>query len=198
MPERESSTLRVLVAEGVMLEVLRSVLTDDRLTWAYASRTEDTGLGWLEDLLAEEPLGAPQTGERPGVALDRWEEGRAFGPDLEIDWWRAGETYRLRALMEQGEPPQAKGISWEATGEPLESLGGQRAVLLHGMLDEDSSSEQPTWSEARIPRHLAHPYAGDEGALQVVLVGCDYGNQGAVALTRLIEVISLAEQGGEQ
>jgi hypothetical protein len=193
MPEKATRTLRVLVAEDVTLNVLRTALSDERLTWAYASRMEDTGLGWLHDLLSGDPLGAPQSGKRPGVELGRWNEGRAFGPDLEIDWWREGSLYRLRALLEEGDPPSE--VSWGVTSEPLERIGDERAVLLYGLLDEEASrDEEPTWSEARIPRRLLHPVQGNERPPRAVLFGCDYGHSGVVTLTRLVKVGSIIEK----
>jgi hypothetical protein len=194
MPEHNTRQLTVHVIERASLADLRAALEDERLTWAYASRMEDAGLGWLQDLLDEQPLGAPLSDGRPGVPLTRWSEGRAFGPELEVDWRRDGETYRLRALLEQGEPPQ--GVDWgEPVSTSLKANGGERHVLLHGELDEgrSASSERITWSEARIPRYLAHPVEireRKEPPRQVTLVVQDYARNGAVVLTRLLKVAS--------
>ena len=193
MPERE---LTIYVAEKVTADDLRAVLNDDRLRWAYASRMEDTGLGWLCDLLDGRPLGAPVNDDRPGVSLDHWAEGRAFGPDLEVDWWREGQTYRLRALLEEGLHPA--NVTWNARqGEALNAIGGERCILLYGTLDGKTLRERPTWSEARVPRHLAHPYVpGDDKPLpgRMTLLCQDYGCDGLVVLTRLIAVVP-AEKG---
>jgi hypothetical protein len=195
MPEKNGHELRIYVVEQVVIEDVRAALGDERLTWAYASRMEDAGLGWLRDLLDKQPLGAPLSGGRPGVPLTRWSEGRAFGPELEVDWWRDGETYRLRALLEEGEPPQ--GVDWGApVSTSLRANGGERYVLLHGELDEDESAlgERPTWSEARIPRHLAHPFqiqGGTAPPKRVTLVVRDYARNDAIVLTRLLNVTSL-------
>jgi hypothetical protein len=187
MPE-----VRVYVVERASLDDLKTALEDERLTWAYASRMEDTGLGWLDDLLGKQPLGAPLSDDRPGVPLTRWTEGRAFGPELEVDWWRRGETYRLRALLEEGEPP--KGVDWgKSVNTSLRAKSGERHVLLHGELDESSEVRGPTWSEARIPRRLAHPcelQEGKEPPQRVALVIQDYARNGAVVLTRLLRIAS--------
>lgn len=187
MPE-----LRVYVVERASLDDLNAALEDERLTWVYASRMEDTGLGWLEDLLDEQPLGAPRSDDRPGVPLVRWAEGRAFGPELEVDWWRDGKTYRLRALLEEGEPP--RDVAWgEPVNTSLRVKGGERYVLLHGEIDKSSEAGCPTWSEARIPRRLAHPcefQEGKEPPKHMAMVGQDYARSGVVVLTRLLKVAS--------
>lgn len=188
--------LRVYVVEQASLEVLQVALDDERLRWAYASRVEDTGLGWLDDLLDEQPLGASLNDRRPGVSLTCWAEGRAFGPGLEVDWWSDGETCRLRALLEEGEPPND--IDWGVpVNASLRATGGERCVLLHGELDESSMSGDYTWSEARIPRRLAHPYELQEGKYppqRVALVTQDYARDGAVVLTRLLKVAAPRDQ----
>jgi hypothetical protein len=193
MPEQNTRELSIYVVGQASLEHLKAALGDERLTWAYASRMEDTGLGWLRDLLDEQqPLGAPLSDGRPGVPLARWSEGRAFGPELEVDWWRDGGTYRLRALLEEGKPPQ--GVDWgKPVSTALKANGGERSVLLHGELDKDRSASagRPTWSEARIPRYLVHPCQIQEGTVppkQVALVAQDYARNGAVVLTRLLKV----------
>lgn len=195
MSEQRGRQLRIYVVEQVSIEALQTALSDERLVWAFASRMEDTGLGWLRDMLDERPLGAPPAARRPGVPMSRWEEGRAFGPNLEVDWWREGEIYRLRALLEEGSPPAD--VDWgEPVGGPLSASGDERYELLHGELDKDSSGDLPTWSEARIPRRLAHPYEAPQGrepASRVSLVVQDYARDGAVVLTRLLRVTSAQE-----
>lgn len=190
MPEQNERELSIYVIEQTSIEELRAVLSDERLTWAYALRMEDTALGWLRDLLNEKPLGAPLDGVRPGLPLKCWTEGRAFGPQLEVDWQRDGETYHLRALLEEGEPPQ--NVDWGVPdGATLRAHGGEHYVLLHGALDESSEAGRPTWSEARIPRRLAYPYDPQaEMALpqRVALAVQDYARDGVVVLTRLLQV----------
>jgi hypothetical protein len=198
MPEREARKLTILVAEGATPGELRAVLADNRLRWAYASRIEDTGLGWLSDLLeVSRPLGAPLSGDRPGVELEYWVEGRAFGPRLEVDWRREGQSYRLRALLEEGKSPS--GVTWSnPPGEVLTAIGGERCILLHGTLDEKSPRERLTWSEARVPRRLAHPYepaADKPPAKRVALLGQDYGHDGMVVLIRLTGIVPIEGQG---
>lgn len=200
MPERETKTLTVLTAEGVSVEALRTILEDERLRWAYASRMEDTGLGWIRDLLAGEALGAVSDDRRPGVPLARWEEGRAFGPDLEVDWWREEDAYRLRALLEDGDGPKAKGVSWSEASEEQLIAKGERYVVLHGTRDE-SSGNPPSWSEARVPRPLAHPYEpeADEALPERIAMRCeDYARNSIVTLTRLIAVVPVDEEGGNR
>jgi len=193
MPKREEKKLTIHVVEGATSDDLRTVLADNRLQWAYASRMEDTSLGWLRDLLDGQPLGASLNDDRPGVPLDCWVEGHAFGPSLEVDWWREGQTYRLRALLEEGDPPA--GVTWSSPSEErLIVIGSKRHILLHGTLDKQSPQERPTWSEARVPRHLAHPYEPEDGKPlpdKVALLGQDYGRDGMIVLTRLIGMTSI-------
>ncbi len=181
----------IRTARKVDLKTLRQVLSDPRLIWVYAERMADTGLGTVDDLLNDSPLGAPEDGNRPGVKLERWEHGRAFGPDLEIDWWREGEVFRLRALVE-GDLP--KGVEWSEPedGAALVAVGVSRSILLYGTHDKKPSPDQPTWSEARVPRHMAYPVQFEGSPPhQVMLVGQDYARLGVVVLTRLVEVVPL-------
>jgi hypothetical protein len=201
MPEQKERKLTIHVVEGATSDDLRTVLADDRLQWAYASRMEDTSLGWLRDLLDGQPLGAPLNDDRPGVPLERWAEGRAFGPGLEVDWWHEGQTYRLRALLEEGDPPAD--VTWRSPSEVrLIAIGSKRRIPLHGTLDKKSPQERPTWSEARAPRHLAHPYEPEDDKPlpdKAALLGQDYGRDGIVVLTRLTGITSVEKQEeGEQ
>jgi hypothetical protein len=181
--------LTIRVARGVSLEDLQQVLSDSRLIWVYAERMADTGLGTVVDLVNGKPLGAPENGCHPGVKLERWEHGRAFGPEIEIDWWREGEVFRLRALSNSDLPGPVEWLELEEEAT-LAAVGGPRLVLLHGSYDTGSAPTRPTWSEARVPRHLAYPVQfGGLAPQRVALLGQDYARQGIVVLTRLIEVV---------
>jgi hypothetical protein len=184
-----SRTLMIRTALGVDVEGLHQLLAVPDLRWVYAERMADTGLGTLADLLAGEPLGAPKGTSRPGVGLEQWEHGRAFGPGLEIDWWRKGEAYCVRALAEGDLPGGGNGLDWEE-GPELAATGKPRTVLLHGTLDPKWSPERPTWSEARVPRHLAYPVpvGNPSPPRRVALWAQDYERDGVVVVTRLIEV----------
>jgi len=64
-------------------------------------------------------------------------------------------------------------------------------------LDDDSDAHRPTWSEARVPRRLAHPYEPEEdGTLpeRIALVGEDYSRNSIVTLTRLVAVVPADEE----
>jgi len=180
-------TLRVFWAEGVPLESLEAALRDGRLYWFYGERMEDLHLDWLPELLDGKMV----------TSLDRVEAGRGFGPDLEVDWWRGAEGYRLRALLEEGKPPA--GVDWrEADGPPLESLpeqGDEHPLILWGTYDEDHR-QLGVWTEARIPRPLPHPtrWEGSAPPERVVLLVQDYRQDGAVVLTRFLKVEP--ERGG--
>jgi hypothetical protein len=167
--------LRLFWAEGVDLAALKAVLGDKRLSWFYGERMEDVSLDWLTDLLQRED----------SAALERFAVGRAFGVDLEVDWWKGGDGYRLRAMLEDGNPPN--GAAWEeATSPNLESLpGDDHQLVLWGTYDE----EMGAWAEARIPRPLPHPVSWegvppDRAALRVR----DYRRDGAVVLMRFLKV----------
>jgi len=193
----EQRTLIIRTAQGVSLEALRRVLAENNLRWVYAERMADTGLGTVADLLAGEPLGAPKDGSRPGVELARWKHGRAFGPDLEVDWWREGEAFRLRALSEATLP---QGVEWQEPGDgpALVAVGAPRAMTLYGTHDEKSPPDRPTWSEARVPRYLAHPVHIDGSPpSRVALLGQDYAQRGVVVLTRLVGVVPIGQRGDE-
>jgi hypothetical protein len=199
MPEQNEQLLRIYQIERGTLEDLKAALSDERLIWVFAGRMEDAGLGWLRDLLNKQPLGAPPSDDRPGVPLKNWHQGRAFGPELEVDWWREEETCRLRVLLEKDKPPE--GVDW---GEPidhsLKPQGGKRSLLLHGVLDASSTPPHFTWSEARIPRHLAHPWDLEDKTAppeRVILLGQDYARNGAVVLTRWLKVTSASERKGD-
>lgn len=201
--EKSHRTVVIRLADGVSLEKLRRVLVVSDLRWVYAERMADAGLGTVADLLAGEPLGAPKDGNRPGVDLGRWEHGRAFGPDLEIGWWREGVTFRLRALS-GGDAPDS--VDWtEPEGKAtLVAVGGPRSMVLYGTHDKRLSAGRPTWSEARVPRHLAYPVKleGSQPPQRVALLGQDYARGGIVVLTRLVGVVAFGEgnsrTGGEQ
>lgn len=188
--EKAHRALAIRTASGISLKTLRKVLVDSDLDWVYAERMADTGLGTVADLLNGEPLGAPKDSSRPGVRLEQWEHGRAFGPELEIDWWREGEAFRLRALSE-GDVPDS--VNWTEPGDgpvPV-AVDGLRPMVLHGSYDDKSPPERPTWSEARIPRHLAYPIQFEDSSpsRRVVLLGQDYVRGDVVVLTRLVKVV---------
>jgi hypothetical protein len=113
---------------------------------------------------------------------------------LEVDWWREGDTYRLRVLLEEGEEPES--VSWRGTSGERLTAAGERHVVLHGTRDDDAPSRWPTWSEARIPRRLAYPYDREDGEPapeRMALVSQDYTRSNVVALTRMIAIVPINE-----
>jgi hypothetical protein len=174
-------TLRVFWNENISPETLETVLRDERLQWIYSERMEDVHLDWLVDLLDGET----------NVPLDRLDTGRAFGMTLEVDWWREAEGYRVRALLEAGDPPTD--VAWTEVASPtlVCSPENEHPLLLWGTYDEELGS----WAEARIPRPLSYPTRWDSSTPpeRVVLRVCDYHRDGAVVMTRFLCVEPYSE-----
>lgn len=181
MATERDNGLKIYTAKSVAPQALRQSLADSRLKWVYAESLSDTILAYTEDFLRNEN----------GENLLRWEHGRAFDEALELDWWRTGQTFRLRLLTEAG---VLDGIKWnEPEALVLQPVQDEPYPLrLHGTRDEHTaSSERPTWSEARIPRYMTYPIQigkGQEPPHRVVLRALDYARAGCVVLTRLVEV----------
>jgi len=101
-------------------------------------------------------------------------------------------------LLEESVPPA--GVTWHTpSDERLSAIGSEHWILLHGTLDKKSLRERLTWSEARVPRHLAYPYVPEDGNLlpdRMALAGQDYGRGGIVVRTRLVDVVPVEKQGG--
>jgi len=167
--------LKVFRVESVDLEALRTALRDDRLHWFYGERMENVHLGWLAELLE----GQGQ------VPLDRFVTGRAFGPGIEVSWWKEGSNYRLRTILESGSLPGE--LDWKkATAPTLKSLpGDEHQLVLWGTYDDELGA----WAEARIPRPLPHPTSWEGNPpKQAALLVRDYRRDGAVVLTRFLKV----------
>ncbi len=182
-------TLKIYTAENVTPQTLRQLLTDSNLKWVYAESLTNTILAYTGDFL----LGKDQD-------LLQWEHGRAFDETLELDWWRTGETFRLRLLTERDVPD---GVNWNKTGAVVQPIRDEPYSLrMHGMCDEHTASpKHPTWSEARIPRHLAYPVAvgkGENPPERVALRALDYARAGCVVLTRLVGVAAEVERREER
>ena len=170
--------LKIHTAESVAPRALRQLLADSDLRWVYAESLTDTILAYTGDFL----LGKDKD-------LLQWEHGRAFDETLELDWWRTGQAFRLRVLTEGD---ALDGVDWkgpEATLQPVQPA--PYPLRLHGTYDKDSADTgRPTWSEARIPRHMAYPVKVGEGNPpdRAALRALDYTHAGCVVLTRLVEV----------
>jgi hypothetical protein len=170
---------RWYTAHKVLVAGLVSALRDPRLRWVYAERTADIVLIGRDDLL---------DGSLP---LERWTHGRAFGPELELAWWRSGDQLQARAVVTKDEPPG--GIDWEPHAiqdwEPQTQRG--QATLLLGERDPDVPGDDPKWSEARIPHYLEYPVAGS--AARVTLVRQTYRHRGVIVAWRLVEVRGVSQ-----
>jgi hypothetical protein len=166
----------VYVAE-MTLARLEEALQDARLLWVYAKRLEDIVLARRDDWAAS------------GIPLARWEYGCAFGPELELCWWRrdhGGDGYDARAITAQTPPDGSAWTAWDMT----DWLPDPPAPwLLVGERDEDRAGAVPTWSTARIPRYLTYP-ASDPTAPpeRVALVAQTYRQADCVTLHRLLRV----------
>lgn len=164
------------------LSTLRQALNDPRLQWAYAERMEDNVLLRLSDLF----VGPPDLG--------RWHHGRAFGPTLEIAWWRVGESLSLRVWAESGQPPS--GPSWQPDpdGRQAQPLAIEK-LLLFGEHDAARArrGEPPAWSAVRIPRYLHYPVAGQPD--RVALVVQTYQLAGLRREQRFVELLGVTSDG---
>lgn len=163
------------IASQVSVAGLTNALRDPRLRWAYAERMEDTVLTWRDTLL------------NGSVALDRWTHVRAFGPALELAWWRSKDRVTARAVVASGGAPPS-GIEWQPyptdDWEPQSQQGVD--MLLIGERDPDAPAHEPQWSAARIPRYLEYP--GEGSARRMAMVRQAYRRQGAIVAWRLVEV----------
>lgn len=156
------------------LAQLAQALEDARLLWVYAKRLEDIVLDARPAWLAA------------GVPLERWDQGCAFGPELELCWQRRGDTYEVRAITEAPPPEVVAWIAWDMGGWRADD-GALARWLLVGERDADRESGAPTWSEARIPRYLAYPVPDPTAPPErVALVARVYRCDGLVALHRLV------------
>ena len=89
------------VAENVSTSNLCKALGDERLRWVYAERLQEAVLTCRKDILGGD------------VPLDHWTHARAFGPELELSWWRNQGHLEIRAILnENGALPPAT-LSWQ-------------------------------------------------------------------------------------
>lgn len=174
-------TLKLYTAEGVAPRTLRQLLGDSHLKWVFAESLSDTILAYTGDFLRD----------GNDESLLQWEHGRAFDEALELDWWCTGQTFRLRLLTEGD---ILDGVDWNEPDSVVQPVQDEPYPLrLHGKYDKKhtASPERPTWSEARIPQHIAYPVEVGEGEKppeRVVLRALDYAHAGCVVLTRLLGV----------
>jgi hypothetical protein len=166
----------VYVAPSVSPAMLTEALRDTRLHWAYAERLEDTVLTWRDALLNGD------------VPLKRWDHGRAFGPEMEVSWWRRDEGYEVRAIISTGQPPAV--ILWTRLDTGGWQAEDDHVALLIGEHDADRPTDVPTWSAARIPRYLPYPVEVSERKtpLRAALVVRVYRAGGIIVTQRLVQV----------
>jgi hypothetical protein len=165
----------VYSAQSVPSAALKVVLEDERLRWVYAERMEDIVLTWCQDW-----LNSP-------IPLECWCHGRAFGPELEVSWWRRDDSYDVRSIVVAGDRP--RDIAWVALDTKEWQRDAEQTILLTGEHDTDRSTCVPTWSAARIPRYLPYPVeVGEMLPRRVGLVQCVYRVSGVIVTERLIRV----------
>lgn len=170
--------LKIHTAEGIAPKTLRQLLANSNLKWVYAESLTKTILAYTEDFL-------------PGKEQDllQWDHGRAFDETLELDWWRTGQAFRLRLLAEGD---ALDGVGWKGPETTLRPVQKEPYLLrLHGTHKGSDESVRPTWSEMRIPHHLAYPVKvgkGEKPPKQVAIHVLDYARAGCVVLTRLVRV----------
>jgi hypothetical protein len=163
------------VACGVTDDQLATAIMDERLTWAYAERLEDILLGKRDDLLCPR--------------LESWIHARAFGPRMELSWWRLPKGIQIRCIVLDGKPPAS--ISWiheQIEWQPVAGLLDR--ILLVGEHDPRVESDRPLWSTMRIPRYLAYPL--ESNSPRVALVQQVYSHNG---YTGAIRLVALEEAG---
>jgi hypothetical protein len=131
--------------------------------WAYVSRLDAAQM-------------EPCTTDLP----EHWPSGRAFCPEREVRWQRAGDHYRVDVLTEDsGTFSPVEG--WKRTAPDIDGLR-KRTILLWGELGEHSDSPEE-WIEMRISQPLHYPVddldrpanpKAQPALLRVVIQGYDY------------------------
>jgi hypothetical protein len=171
------------VAETVSMTDLAKALRDVRMEWTYAERMEDTILTRRDVLLDGT------------VPLEHYTHGRAFGPDLEVAWWRNGNKVQACSVVVEGEPPM--GIDWtpypDSTDDWKAVPQNGQSFLLAGERDPDAPAVEPRWSTARIPRYLEYP--ADGSWRQVALIEQPYRYADVIVARRLVAVVEAKEWG---
>ena len=91
-----------------------------------------------------------------------------------------------------------EGVEWTGSETTLQPIQDEPYPLrLHGAHKGSDEDGRPTWSEARIPRHLAYPVeVGKEEnpPEHMALRALDYARAGCVVLTRLVKVAAKVER----
>jgi len=172
-----NSDLTIYLVEKTDVDTLETVLENKNLRWVYAERVTESLFTTVDTL----------------PPLARWQHGRAFGPTMEVDWWREGipgqETYRLRLLTEQPTLPDGApwqrvktALSWKALPD-LDLAEGQ--IRLAGKRPDTKAD--PVWLEARLPRPLHYPNVGGLSSPEKVAlrVRC-YRDQDGVVWMRML------------
>lgn len=162
------------VAENVSMSDLRKALGDERLRWVYAERLQEAVLTCRKDILEGD------------IPLDHWTHARAFGPELELSWWRNQGHLEVRAILTEKEAPLPGPLSWQPyPTEGWDSVFDDQVWLSNNSAPQQSGNV-PAWSTARISKYkcsLSNEQSPQFGVLQRL-----YFYEDLVIAYRLLEV----------
>lgn len=160
MPNDKSAA--IYTHRNVSLDALRDLLRSGP-KWAYVSRLDEAQIVKCD----------------PGLP-EIWPQGRAFGPEREVRWQKAGDHCRVDVLTESPDLFPA-GKDWERTTSDVNGFR-RRKILLWGELGETPDAPEE-WIEVRIPRPLHYPVDDlqrpkdrekERALLRIVVQGYDY------------------------
>lgn len=116
-----------------------------------------------------------------------WQQGRCFGPQLEIRWRATGpDGYELWLLTESNAVTVGEG--WECRVYCADDQ--VRTMYLWGRWRTfyRAYGAKQAWIETRVPRALPYPLTADKEGAHVVMHIMEYRDQGMVRFTRLYDV----------
>lgn len=166
----------IFVQQTTPLETVQHLLSLE-LPWAYVASSAD----------AQIVCCAPDLPQR-------WPQGRAFGPLLEVRWQRVAGEFIVEVLTEQEIPPLPEG-AWQQASPEIDGCY-ERQLLLWGERGAGASSSLE-WIEIRIPRVLTYPIEPDttppaKALLRVTIQACDYTIADIPVATRWISLYPTA------
>ena len=145
--------LAIYLLEEADEDMLKKALEAEGLKWAYVERVKESVFLSIEEL----------------SPLARWQHGRAFGSQLQVNWWRKRESYRLVLLTEQAS--LSGNVPWQKAkiASPWTALPDFDLAAGQVRLTGERSEGEAAWFEARLPRPLHYPDVGTPPPRKVAL-----------------------------